>query len=225
MTSTKCNKLTVWPFAAAFVILAVAILATSAMTAPAEAQDPAGSINNLLVSSPNPNQLLITWESPADTPKDYRVRWTPSDQDYLSRSAQNTDERGSAYPTTLTHTVDGLTAGTEYKVQVRARYLGNSGPWTDEVTTTVSSMVVEEDDPPPPPVVDDPPASDEATNLALSSDVAGQLVITWDAPTDALKDFRLVWAPVGQSYPGGMLRAHQTKVMPTQQEQRTPSPT
>ena len=98
MTLHRSNKMTLWLLAVAFTILAGAILATSAMTAPAEAQDPAGSIDNLLVSSPNPGQLLITWGSPAEVPTDYRVRWAPSNQDYLSYSAPNEANRGSEYP-------------------------------------------------------------------------------------------------------------------------------
>ena len=152
MTLRRSNKPALWLLAVAFTILAVAILATSAMTAPAEAQDPAGSINNLLVSSPNPGQLLITWDSPAEVPTDYRVRWAPSNQDYLSYSEDNTSERGSAYPKALTLTVDNLPAGIEYKVQVRTRYYEGqhqdnpwSGPWTDEFTQRVN------DDPPAAP--------------------------------------------------------------------------
>ena len=193
MTLHRSNKMTLWLLAVAFTILAVAILATSAMTAPAEAQDPDGSINNLLVSSPNPGQLLITWDSPEEVPTDYRVRWAPSNQDYLSYSEDNTSERGSAYPEALTFTVDNLPAGIEYKVQVRARYYDGdntdspwSGPWTDEATVTISS----------------PPeqASDEVTGLALSSTAVGQLVITWDLPSDEPTDYRVVWAPANEDY-------------------------
>ena len=173
MTVHRYNKMTLWLLAVAFTILAVAILATSALTAPAEAQDPDGSIDNLLVSSPNPGQLLITWGSPEEVPTDYRVRWAPSNQDYLSYSEDNTSERGSAYPEALTFTVDNLPAGIEYKVQVRARYYDGdntdspwSGPWTAEATVTIYS----------------PPeqASDEVTGLALSSTAVEQLVITWE---------------------------------------------
>ena len=193
MTVHRYNKMTLWLLAVAFTILAVAILATSALTAPAEAQDPDGSIDNLLVSSPNPGQLLITWGSPEEVPTDYRVRWAPSNQDYLSYSEDNTSERGSAYPEALTFTVANLPAGVEYKVQVRARYYDGdntdspwSGPWTDEATVTIAS----------------PPeqASDEVTGLALSSTAVGQLVITWDQPSDEPTDYRVVWAPANEDY-------------------------
>ena len=173
MTLHRSNKMTLWLLAVAFTILAVAILATSAMTAPAEAQDPAGSIDNLLVSSPNPGQLLITWDSPEEVPTDYRVRWAPSNQDYLSYSEDNTSERGSAYPKALTFTVDNLPAGIEYKVQVRARYYDGehadspwSGPWTDEFTQRVN---------------DDPPAA--PTGLNASQVAHDSVTLSWTAPS------------------------------------------
>ena len=79
-------------------MVTAAILAATVLTRPAEAQDPAGAIRNLSVSSPNPSQLVLTWDAPTATPTDYRVRWAPSGQDYLSYSEDNTSERGSAYP-------------------------------------------------------------------------------------------------------------------------------
>ena len=128
----------------AVVATVITALAFSSFTA--QAQEPAGSINNQLVSSPHPGQLVITWDSPNETPTDYRVRWAPANQDYLSYSVENTSERGSAYPEALTFTVDNLPAEIEYKVQVRARYYDGdntdspwSGPWTAEATVTISS--------------------------------------------------------------------------------------
>ena len=103
-----------------------------------QAQDDRGAVSNLSVSSPNPGQLVVAWSAPSETPTDYRVRWAPSGQDYLSFSEPNTSERGSAYPTGTSHTVSSLAAGASYKVQVRARYNGGehadnpwSGPWSD----------------------------------------------------------------------------------------------
>ena len=62
----------------------IATLALGSFTA--QAQEPAGSINNQLVSSPDPGQLVVTWSAPNETPTDYRVRWAPANQDYLSYS-------------------------------------------------------------------------------------------------------------------------------------------
>ena len=120
-----------------------------------QAQDDRGAIGNLSVSSPGPGQLAVAWSAPSETPTDYRVRWAPAGQDYLSFSEPNTSERGSAYPTGTSHTVSSLAAGASYKVQVRARYNAGehadnpwSGPWSAEATVTIASP------PPPPPATD-----------------------------------------------------------------------
>ena len=175
MTLHRSNKMTLWLLAVAFTILAVAILATSAMTVPAEAQDPDGSINNLLVSSPNPGQLLITWDSPAEVPTDYRVRWAPSNQDYLSYSAPNEANRGSEYPNgqDTSMTLTNLSRGSTFKVQIRTRYETGgdnngpwSGPWTDEFTQRVN---------------DDPPAA--PTGLTTSQITHDSVTLSWTAPS------------------------------------------
>ena len=127
------------------------------------------------------------WDAPSDAKADYRVSWARDDLSWLSWNASNETHRGSSYPggadTSLTLT--GLTVGETYKVRMRSRYNpgtadGWSGPWTGEVTVTISS-------PPPTPV----PANDEVTNLRLSSDAAGALTITWDAPSSAPADYRV----------------------------------
>ena len=183
----------------AFVVLLVAAASflTGALSLDGQpavhAQNSQGAISNLSVLSPGPGQLVATWSAPGETPTDYRMRWAPSGQDYLSYSESNTSERGSAYSEVPTLTVDNLTAGADYKVQVRARYHDGqhqdnpwSGPWSDETTVTVSGTPA--------------PASDEVTGLALSSDAAGQLVITWNEPSDQPSDYRVAWAPAGEDY-------------------------
>ena len=57
-----------------------------------QAQNHQGAISNLSVSSPDTGQLVVTWSAPGETPTDYRVRWAPSGQDYLSYSESNTSE-------------------------------------------------------------------------------------------------------------------------------------
>ncbi len=93
-------------------------------------------------TSPNQGQLVVAGSAPGETPTDYRVRWAPSGQDYLANAEANTPEGSSAYPNTASFTVNNLSSGTEYKVQVRAR--NNQGqhednPWSNETTATVSS--------------------------------------------------------------------------------------
>ena len=181
----------------------IATLAFSNFTA--QAQEPAGSINNQLVSSPDPGQLVVTWESPTQTPTDYRVRWAPANQDYLSYSVDNTSERGSAYPEATTLTVDNLPTGTEYKVQVRARYYEGqhqdnpwSGPWSEEATITVSSATTPTPEPTEEPTPE--PASDVVKGLAMSSHAVGELVLTWHQPSDQPDDYRISWAPADEDY-------------------------
>ena len=192
-----------------------------------QAQSDQGAVSNLSVSSPNARQLLVAWSAPSAAPSDYRVRWAPSDQDYMAYSEANSSERGSAYPSGTTHTVNSLTAGVSYKVQVRARYNGGehadnpwSGPWSSQATVTISSPPPPPPTPPPTPdpTPDPTPPTDEVSGLVLSSDAAQELVIEWNTPTDEPVDYRITWAPAdedyisfsadntdsrGNSYPGG----------------------
>ena len=88
------------------------MLAGTAMTAalppggqPAvHAQDDQGAISNLQASSPNPGQLALAWNAPSEAPTDYRVRWAPTGQDYLSFSEANTAQKGAAPTPQVPHT-------------------------------------------------------------------------------------------------------------------------
>ena len=163
-----------------------------------------GEVTNLRLSSDAPGELTITWDAPSSAPADYRVAWARDDLSYLSWNASDETHRGNSYPrgadTSLT--LSGLTGGETYKVRMRSRYNpgtadGWSGPWTGEVTVTVSS-------PPPTPVPTAVPtavpASDEVTNVRLSSDAPGELTITWDAPSSTPADYRVAWAKNDLSY-------------------------
>ena len=218
--------------AASLILLILATVLSLDGQPAVQAQDDQGAIGNLSVSIPDAGQLVAAWSAPSETPTDYRVRWAPSGQDYLSFSEPNTSERGSAYPTGTSHTVNNLTAGTSYKVQARARYYEGqhhdspwSGPWSGEITVTVSSppepptptpepppeptpeppTPTPEPPPeptpePPTPTPEPPPATDEVTSLALSSDTAGELVLTWTQPTGQPNDYRIAWTPAGEDY-------------------------
>ena len=186
-------------------VLAAVIATLTLGSFTAQAQEPAGSINNQMVSSPDPGQLVVTWDSPTQTPTDYRVRWAPANQEYLSYSVENTSERGSAYPEATTLTVDNLPAGTEYKLQVRARYYEGqhqdnpwSGPWSEEATITVSSETTPTPEPTEEPTPE--PASDVVNGLAMSSHAVGELVLTWHQPSDQPDDYRISWAPADEDY-------------------------
>ena len=158
-----------------------------------------GEVTNLRLSSDAPGELTITWDAPSDAPADYRVSWARGDLSYLSWDAADETHRGNSYPggagTSLTLT--GLTADETYKVRMRSRYNpgtsnGWSGPWTDEARQRVTAPATPT---PVPTAAPTPaPANDEVTNLRLSSDAAGALTITWDAPSSAPADYRVSWA-------------------------------
>ena len=92
--------------AASLILLILATVLSLDGQPAVQAHDNQGAIGNLSVSSPDPGQLVAAWSAPSETPTDYRVRWAPTGQDYLSYSEDNTSERGSAYPEALNLTVD-----------------------------------------------------------------------------------------------------------------------
>ena len=178
MTLHRSNKPALWLLAAALTILAVTILATSAMTAPAPAHAQAGndSIPSLTLHSTEPGQLIITWETPDPAPTDYRLRWANTDLGWPSWSGTNETERANEYPlggvTSLT--LNNLTPGDSYKVQMRSRYYNSdrsvresSGPWTATATQRVK---------------DHPPAA--PTSLIAARIGHSLLTLTWDDPQD-----------------------------------------
>ena len=178
MTLHRSNKPALWLLAAALTILAVTILATSAMTAPAPAHAQAGndSIPSLTLDSNEPGQLVINWQAPEQAPTDYRIRWANSSIGFPSYNSPNEAERGNEYPlagvTTLT--LNNLTPGDSYKVQIRSRYYNadrsvreSSGPWTDVITQRVKN---------------NPPAA--PTGLTASPVEHDSLTMTWNDPQD-----------------------------------------
>ena len=108
-------------------------------------------ITGVTLNSLNPGELAITWDTPSDTPDDYRVTWKKSDGKWTSFKKANTVQGGNAFPTGTSHTVTDMEEGTAYQVRVRARYydgnsnVQNSGPWSEAKEVTVSAT------PPPPP--------------------------------------------------------------------------
>ena len=89
------------------------------------AQEDTKAIGTVRVESNQPGQLQVSWGAPTDTPRDYRIMWARVDEDFLTW----TDTRGNAFPTTPSYTSTGLDEGVRYKVKVRARFNGPSGPW------------------------------------------------------------------------------------------------
>ena len=134
-----------WP--TPLVIIATLLLAvTFAFNAGSTVHATDNETANLTLTSPNPGELVITWDAPSRAPTDYRVTWKKSDAKWRSYKDENTVEGGNAYPAGTSHTVSDLEEGTAYKVRVRARYfdgndnLEESGPWSDTAELTVSAQ-------------------------------------------------------------------------------------
>ena len=157
-------------------IIAATVTMSSGLPRTAQAQAERGAIPSLNLASSEPGQLVITWETPDPAPTDYRLRWAPTNENFLSYRDVNEVERGNLYPlrgvTTLT--LDNLTPGDSYKVQMRSRYYNadrsvreSSGPWTNTPTQRVK---------------DHPPAA--PTGLIAARIGHSVLTLTWDDPQD-----------------------------------------
>ena len=169
----------------------------SGLTGTAQAQAERGAIPSVSLDSNEPGQLVITRQTPDLAPTDYRISWAHSSLGFLSYRDSNEAQRGNAYPSgnENTLTLDGLTPGEIYKVQLRARYYAAnrsahewSGPWTGTSTTRVMDEPVK---PPPPEETpqpaeqtenDDPPAA--PTGLTVARVGHSVLTLTWNDPQD-----------------------------------------
>ena len=133
--------------------LMLAVLLAAAATclgvfAVAQAQAANGAMTGVTLTSGSPGTLTVSWNTPSPAPTDYRLRWAPVGSDHLSWKNTNETDRGNAYPAgdATSLTLSGLSEGTEFKVQARARYHKGehksspwSGPWA-EVQARVMSQ-------------------------------------------------------------------------------------
>ena len=132
--------------ALAALIVAAALLIGSWLVVPAMAQTEHGVIPPIVLESNEPGQLVITWETPDPKPTDYRLKWAHSSLSYLSYRYDNEPQRGNDYPEINTFTLNNLTPGETYKVQLRSRYYDAdkstsrpSGPWTATATQQIKN--------------------------------------------------------------------------------------
>ena len=101
---------------------------------------------------------------------------------------------GDSGSTSTQYTDSSVAAETAYVYAVQA--LSPDGNGARSETTTVTTTAAPPPTVPPTPV----PATNEVTSLMLASDTAGQLVITWNQPSDEPNDYRVVWAPADEDY-------------------------
>ena len=164
------------------------VLSVSGLAGTAQGQAGSGAIPSVALVSNEPGQLVITWQAPDPAPTDYRIIWTHTSLDYLSYKDSNEAERGNVYPVggVTTLTLNDLTPGENYKVQIRARYYNadrsvheRSGPWTAVATQRVKNH---------------PPA--EPTGLTAAQVGHSVLTLTWDDPQDAnITGYRVMRGP------------------------------
>ncbi len=142
--------------------------------APVAAQDGAGAISELRLSSAVPGELAVGWQPPSLAPVDYRVDWARSDEEFRSYTV----DENHLYPagTVSGVTIMDLVAGVEYQVRVRARYGGWSGPWS-EARLTVSGEPVAA-------VRSQTPTAPGAPTVTAAAATATTLTVNWSAPAD-----------------------------------------
>ena len=161
----------------AWVLVAIIALIGSGLAGTAHAQAESGAIPSLTLDSNEPGQLVINWQAPDPAPTDYRLSWANSSLEFLSYKDSNEAQRGNVYPAggVTTLTLNNLTPGDTYKVQMRSRYYNadgsgrqSSGPWTATATQRVKNH---------------PPAA--PTSLTTSEVAHDSLILSWDNPQDA----------------------------------------
>ena len=185
--------------------LAALALATLALLLPASGDALAQQhpqVGGLRLSSEEPGVLTVEWEAADPEPVDYRVNWARPDQDYPTW----TDDRGNAFPTTNSLTLNGLEAGAEYKVQVRARYgAGGSGPWSEEARLSVAAAA-------------EPGADSGGPGAPLGLEAtleAGGIRLSWQAPSGLVTGYQIErWRPL--SLEGAATRVEQSGSAATQ---------
>ena len=153
-------------------------------------------IGLLTLSSTIPGTVQISWDTPGETPVDYRVSWAKVNESFLTW----TDLSGNAFPTDTSHTVTSLEEGEQYKVIVRARYSDSSGDWSYEAIIITARAVATAKITP-----DNSTSPGAPHGLAVSrGGGSGTLVVSWQAPFSdggsALTGYVVQWKETGGSW-------------------------
>ena len=162
--------------ALAVMVVTVALFIAYGPAVPTMAQAEPDAIPSVTLDSNQPGQLVIAWQPPQQAPTDYRIRWTNTNLNWLSWKDTNEAQRANEYPLAgvTTITLNDLTPGDTYKVQMRSRYYNpdrtarqKSGPWTATATQRVKNH---------------PPAA--PASLTTSEVAHDSLILSWDNPND-----------------------------------------
>ena len=167
------------------VMTAIAVAALAVLTV--SAQEPRGVISGISVDADTSGQATISWNA-VNNAKDYRVVFSPSDEDYKTWS----DASGNKFPTTSSVTLTGLTDGQDYKFKVRSRFEeaidgSLAGPWSDEHAFTATEETAPEPTETPAPTstsTPEPAVPDAPTGLTASPSFY-LVTLTWDDPGDS----------------------------------------
>ena len=188
-------------------LMAAVLLAAAAtfqgVFAVAQAQAADGTMTGVTLTSGSPGSLTVSWKTPSPAPTDYRLRWAPVESDHLSWKDDNQTDRGNAYPAgdATSLTLSGLSEGTEFKVQARARYHKGehkdrpwSGPWAEARARVMSqpAQVRSED-------FSFAPAAPNLMGTPVTP--AGQVLLSWLNPADdSITGYQVLRGPDADSF-------------------------
>ena len=138
------------------------------------------TITGLALSNVEPEQLKLRWNAAHPEPQDYRVMWARAED-----SAPSWRDTGqNAYPETPSYTVTGLEAGVEYRVWVRARYDGRSGPFVKTTALVTSEQSGAEGAPAAPQIMG-----------TVTTSEGGVLLLWGDQDDDTITGYRVLRGP------------------------------
>ena len=99
------NRLHGWHLIALAAALAVTALTIVFLQPNLWAQETTDAVTGLTLTSDAAGEMAVSWDTPGQTPTDYRVNWGKSSRE-LSRPLQGATY-GNAYPTTNSHPGNG----------------------------------------------------------------------------------------------------------------------
>ena len=135
-------------------------------------------VTGVTLTTPAASQIKVSWSAVSEA-TGYKVQWKSGSESFSS-SRQNTVSGGN----TTTSTITGLTAGTEYTVQVIATRSGSlgDGPPSNEVKETAKH-----------------PKPDTVTGVTLTSGIE-EIEVEWNPVTNATLGYKVQWKSGNQDW-------------------------